>query len=153
MAQADLPINFWGDALMTVAYILNRVPSKSVTSTPYESWEGRKPTLDHFRPWGSAGYVRIPSQQLGKLDSRGRKGIFIRYPEHSKGYVMICEQPDGVMTEIESRDVEFIENEFPSRHPLAKEGNLILIVLSLRMVGMIYRLTGHHLIHKILSHR
>ena len=36
MAQAYLPISFWGDALMAVAYILNRVPSKSVPSTPYE---------------------------------------------------------------------------------------------------------------------
>ena len=27
MAQANLPISFWGDALLTNAYILNRVPS------------------------------------------------------------------------------------------------------------------------------
>ena len=33
MAQAKLPISFWGDALMTATYILNRVPSKSVPST------------------------------------------------------------------------------------------------------------------------
>ena len=32
MTQAKLPISFWGDALMTAAYILNRVPSKSVPS-------------------------------------------------------------------------------------------------------------------------
>ena len=36
MAQVMLPIFFWGDALMTAAYILNKVPSKSVPSTPYE---------------------------------------------------------------------------------------------------------------------
>ena len=36
MVQANLPISFWGDALLTAAYILNRVPSKSVLSTPYE---------------------------------------------------------------------------------------------------------------------
>ena len=34
MAQANLPISFWGDALLTAAYVLNRVPSKSVLSTP-----------------------------------------------------------------------------------------------------------------------
>ncbi|KAG5524057.1 hypothetical protein RHGRI_030902 [Rhododendron griersonianum] len=75
MAHANLPISFWGDALLSAAYILNRVPSKSVSSTPYELWTGRKPVLDHLRPWGSAGYVRIPSQQLGKLDPRGKKGM------------------------------------------------------------------------------
>ena len=28
MAQDNLPISFWGDELLTTAYILNRVPSK-----------------------------------------------------------------------------------------------------------------------------
>ena len=50
MAQANLPINFWGDALLTAAYILNRVPSKSVSSTPYELWTNRKPDLNNLRP-------------------------------------------------------------------------------------------------------
>ncbi|KAK4383583.1 Copia protein [Sesamum angolense] len=45
MAQANLPISFWGDTILTAAYILNRVPSKSVPSTPYELWHGRKPNL------------------------------------------------------------------------------------------------------------
>ena len=36
MAQVNLPISFWGDALLTTAYILNCVPSQSVSSTPYE---------------------------------------------------------------------------------------------------------------------
>ena len=40
MAHANLPISFWGDALLTAAYILNRVPSKSVSATPYELWSG-----------------------------------------------------------------------------------------------------------------
>ena len=54
MAQANLPISFWGDALMAVAYILNRVPSKSVPSTPYELCSGKKPDLSNLRPWGCA---------------------------------------------------------------------------------------------------
>ena len=44
MAQATLPISFWGDALMTTTYILNRVPSKSIPSTSYEVRKGA--TLD-----------------------------------------------------------------------------------------------------------
>ena len=57
MAHANLPISFLGDALLTAAYIPNRVPSKSVTATPYELWHGRKLSLDHLSPWGSASYV------------------------------------------------------------------------------------------------
>ena len=31
---------------MTAAYILNRVPSKSIPSTAYELWKGEKPDLN-----------------------------------------------------------------------------------------------------------
>ena len=36
MSQTDLPISFWGYALETAAFILNRIPSKVVEKTPYE---------------------------------------------------------------------------------------------------------------------
>jgi len=38
IAHANLPISFWGDAMLTAAYILNCVPSKGLTATPYELW-------------------------------------------------------------------------------------------------------------------
>ena len=50
MAQANLPISFWEDALLTATYILNRVPSKSIPTTPYELWTGAKPNLENLRP-------------------------------------------------------------------------------------------------------
>ncbi|KAA0067110.1 gag/pol protein [Cucumis melo var. makuwa] len=42
MSFAQLPDSFWGYALETAIYILNNVPSKSVSETPYELWKGRK---------------------------------------------------------------------------------------------------------------
>jgi hypothetical protein len=116
MAQANLPISYWGDALLTTAYILNRAPFKSVPSTPYESWTVRKPNLSYLRPWGSAGFVHDTSHKYEKLGPRGKKKcVFIRYSEHSKGYVLIREQTDGRVTKIESQDVDFIEDDFPTR--------------------------------------
>jgi transposase InsO family protein len=76
-AQTNLPISFWGDALLTAAYILNRVPSKSVSSTPYELWSGVKPNLGYFHPWGCATYIHNTSHEYGKLGPRGKKCIFI----------------------------------------------------------------------------
>jgi hypothetical protein len=121
MAQANLPISYWGDAILTAAYILNRVPSKLVPSTSYELWTSKKPDLSNLRPWGSAGFVHDTSHKYGKLGPKGKKCIFIRYSEHSKGYVLIGEQPDGSITEVESRDVDFIENEFLSRGEVDKD--------------------------------
>ena len=57
MVQTKLSISFWGDALMIAAYILNRVPSKSVPSTPYELWKCGTLDLNIIRPLGSRAYV------------------------------------------------------------------------------------------------
>ena len=35
MSLTDLPLSFWGYALETAAFTLNRAPSKSVETTPY----------------------------------------------------------------------------------------------------------------------
>ncbi|KAL0298186.1 UNVERIFIED_CONTAM: Copia protein [Sesamum angustifolium] len=127
IAQANLPISFWGDAILTAAFILNRVPSKSIPSTPYEVWHGRKPNLEGLRPWGLAGFVHSTSHQYGKLGPRASKLIFIRYREHSKDYVMYGEYPNKRMTEIESRDIDFLEENFPSISEV--KGNLELYEL------------------------
>ena len=49
MSQSDLPISFWGYALETAAFILNRVPSKTVEKTPYEIWNGKTPSLSFLK--------------------------------------------------------------------------------------------------------
>lgn len=45
MVQAKLPITYWGDALLTDAFVLNIFPSKSVKTTTNELWTKRKPDL------------------------------------------------------------------------------------------------------------
>ena len=44
MSLTDLPLSFWGYALETDAFMLNRAPSKSVETTPYELWFGKNPS-------------------------------------------------------------------------------------------------------------
>ena len=45
MSLTDLPLSFWGYALETATFTLNRAPSKSVEMTPYELWFGKKPKI------------------------------------------------------------------------------------------------------------
>ena len=49
MFLTDLPLSFWGYALEIVAFTLNRAPSKSVETTPYELWFGKKPKLSFLK--------------------------------------------------------------------------------------------------------
>ena len=41
MSKSSLPKSFWGFALETASRIINNVPSKSVSSIPYELWTGK----------------------------------------------------------------------------------------------------------------
>ena len=121
MMQAKLPISFWGDALMTAAYILNRVSSKSVLSTLYEVWKGVTPDLKVMRRWGCATYVHNVSHEYGKLDPKGKKCIYIRYSKSSKGYIFLGEDINGSVIEIESRDVVFLKEDFPGRGEIDRD--------------------------------
>ena len=58
MSLTDLPLSFWGYALQTAAFTLNRAPSKSVETTPYELWFGKKPKLSFLKVWGCDTYVK-----------------------------------------------------------------------------------------------
>ena len=118
---ARQPLNILlGEALLIAAYILNCVPLKLVPSTFYKQWTGRKPNLDRLCPWGLAGYAHTTSHRNGKLGPRAHKCIFIRYSDESKGYVILGKHPDGSVTEIESRDADFLEGEFLRRGEVDK---------------------------------
>ena len=58
MSLTDLPLSFLGYTLETTAFTLNRAPSKSVETTPYELWFGKKPKLSFLKVWGCDSYVK-----------------------------------------------------------------------------------------------
>ena len=40
-----MPISLWGYALLTVIYLLNRAPSKSIKTMSYDIWYRKPPNL------------------------------------------------------------------------------------------------------------
>ena len=84
MSFAKLPKSFWGYAIHTAVYVLNRVPSKLVNLTPYEIWVRKKPSLNHIRTWRCPSYVKKVTSD--KLDKKSDKCLFIGYPKETMGY-------------------------------------------------------------------
>jgi hypothetical protein len=58
MSLSDLSISFWGYALETAAFVLNGASSKSMETTPYELWHGKKPRLLFLKVWGCEAYIK-----------------------------------------------------------------------------------------------
>jgi len=104
---SNLPTNMWGEALKTAVYVLNRIPSKSVPKTPFELWNGWKPSLNHVHIWGCQVEVRVYNPHEKKLDPRTVSGYFIGYAEKSKGYRFYC--PSYTQKIVEARNARFLE--------------------------------------------
>ena len=110
MSQSDLPISFWGYALETAAFILNKVPTKAVEKTPYEIWTEKIPSLSFLKIWGCEAYVK--HQISDKLAPKSDKCLFIGYPKETKGYYFYNASENKVFV---ARNSVFLEREFISK--------------------------------------
>jgi hypothetical protein len=82
-----VPGHFWGEAVHTAVFLLNRAPTSALTDkTPYQAWYGKKPPVHFLRVFGCVAYIKNVRPHLGKLDDRGRKVVFIGYQDGSKAY-------------------------------------------------------------------
>ncbi|KAJ4796184.1 Retroelement pol polyprotein-like [Rhynchospora pubera] len=108
--QSNLPLEFWGECILTAAFLINRTPTPLLQNkTPYEMLFGKPPSYAAVRTFGCLCYTH-KSGVSNKFDSRSRRCVFVGYPFGKKGWhVYDLETKEFVVT----RDVVFCENEFP----------------------------------------
>ena len=107
LSYTDLPYYLWGYALLTATHILNRVPSKAVSTTPYQIWYSRKSSLTYLKIWGCPAYVRVAPRD--KLVPWGYKFRFVGYPENSLGYQFYYSEQRNIFV---ARYATFLEKKF-----------------------------------------
>ncbi|WJX60656.1 hypothetical protein P8452_45840 [Trifolium repens] len=106
--QKQLPRRFWGEAVSTAVYILNRSPTnRLVDKVPEEVWSKVKPSVSHLKVFGSLCYKHIPDVKRKKLDDKSEAMILVGY--HRTGAYRLY-NPITDKVEI-SRDVKVIEND------------------------------------------
>src|SRR4051812_40128262 len=110
MSLTNLPLSFWGYALETAAFTLNRAPSKSVETTPYVLWFGKKPKLSFLKVWGCDAYMK--KLQPDKLEPKSEKCVFIGYPKETVGYTFYHRSERKTFV---AKNGSFLEKEFLSK--------------------------------------
>src|SRR4051812_17717140 len=110
MSLTDLPLSIWEYALETATFTLNRAPSKSVETTLYELWFGKKPKLTFLKVWGCDAYVK--KLQPEKLEPKSEKCVFIGYPKETIGYTFYLRSEGKIFV---AKNVSFLEKEFLSK--------------------------------------
>ena len=110
MSTSGLPRFLWGEALKCANYLTNRSPSKSVSKTPFEIWNGRKPSLHHLHVWGCRAEAKIYNPHIQKLDPKTISCFFIGYPDKSKGYKFYS--PHHTTRIVETNKAKFFDELF-----------------------------------------
>lgn len=78
--KKNLPHKFWGEGVTTTAYILNKCPAKKLNlKVLEEAWCGRKPSVKHFKVFGSLCYKHVLDARRSKLEDKSEIMIFIGY--------------------------------------------------------------------------
>ena len=91
MTAANMPKRFWTDAVVTVVYLLNRLPSRVLDyKTPLQVL-GQNVILPSVlmpppRTFGYVVYVHIHKNQRTKLGPCDVRCVFLGYTAHKKGY-------------------------------------------------------------------
>jgi hypothetical protein len=88
MLDTHVPKSYWGDALRTTTYLINRMPSRildfktplEVLSLPFSTLKGISPKV-----FGCVCFIHIHGHTRSKLDPRSFKCVFVGYSPTHKG--------------------------------------------------------------------
>ena len=114
MFTTHVPNFFWGEGVLTTAYLINHTPSKTLKfQTPLNCLLKFFPHVRMLnsrppRVFGCVAFVHHTNPNRGKLEPRAIKCIFLGYSPTQKGYKCYC--PTSKQFYV-SCDVTFLENE------------------------------------------
>lgn len=96
MISMNVPSHYWGEAVLSSAYLINRMSSKTLGfTTPHQALLSNYPTTKlttNLSPkiFGCTAFVYTQKPNPNKLDPRAIKCIFLGYSPTKKGYKCYC---------------------------------------------------------------
>jgi len=114
--QSKVPLNFWGECVLTATHIINRLPTPLLQNkSPFQMLYEKIPSYDYLRVFGCLCYMTTTKQGRDKLQPRALPCVFIGYPYGKKAYKVM--DLDNHKVHI-SRDVVFHEQPFLMPRPI-----------------------------------
>ena len=112
LIKSCVPSHFWCEALSTVVYLINRLPSPTLNNdSPYFRLFGHAPNYSNLHIFGCVCFVHLPAHERNKLIEQSIKCAFLGYARTQKGF--LCYDPHARRTRV-SRNVIFLKKISPS---------------------------------------
>ena len=109
-----VPLQFWGDCVLTAVYIINRTPSRLLQNqTPYTFLHHKPIDYASFRVFGCVAFASTLPAHRTKFDPHAKPCVFLGYPSSMKAYKFFYINIKQVFI---SRDVVFHEENFSFSH-------------------------------------
>jgi len=109
--QASLPLKFWGEYVLTTAYLINLAPTKLLNCrTSFKALFGVPSSFEHLKVFGCLAYAHHHHRPQNKFEERAYKCIFLGYPHGKKGWLLYDLHNQKL---IGTRDIQFYEHVFP----------------------------------------
>lgn len=113
LSDSGLPNNLWAEAMLTFAHIKNFTPHSYLKRDILERlWNEKLINIQHLKAFGCRAWATKPSSLRKKLDAKAIPLVFIGYEIGRKAYRLLNLDTNAVII---SRDVKFVEEEFPAR--------------------------------------
>jgi hypothetical protein len=107
LLAASLSQKYWGEAMMTAVYQLNRrsTSANKESKTPFELWHSKQPDISNMRTFGCDAHVLIPGAKRKAWSAKTMKLKFMGYQEGTRNYRFvnkhgtIIRSPNATFTE------------------------------------------------------
>ncbi|TPX50179.1 hypothetical protein SeLEV6574_g01027 [Synchytrium endobioticum] len=85
--ESGLSDQLWPEIVLHANYLRNVNITSTLETSPYEAYHSQQPNLNNLLVFGSVVIiVKQPHERNGKLDTTGKRGIFIGYVDGVKGF-------------------------------------------------------------------
>ncbi|XP_075098897.1 uncharacterized protein LOC142175799 [Nicotiana tabacum] len=115
IVENSLPHHFWAEAVSTACHIINRCLIQPILKkTPYELWNGKKPNINYFHPFGCKCFIHNNGKDnLVKFDPKSdegdpQNGITTRRSQKNKSHVALISQLEPKKVDEALKDTHWI---------------------------------------------
>ena len=79
LVSPGVSLNLWGEAILSVCHIQNRIPYKKTSKTLYELWKGYISNIRYLKLWGCLAKILLLEPKKRKLGLKTFDATFIGY--------------------------------------------------------------------------